>query len=87
MKTKLPLQVLPVVEGNSEKIRFRIKHVIWEYIGLNIKLSIRISHRIFLISYRRVGWSLTVGHSELKYWAYFRHFVMSIFILSYTYNK
>ena len=59
-KTKPPLQVLPVVEGNSEKIRFRIKHVIWEYIGLNIKLSIRISHHIFLISYRRVGWSLNM---------------------------
>jgi superfamily II DNA or RNA helicase len=34
-KTKPPLQVLPVVEGNSEKIRFK-EHMIWEYIGLNI---------------------------------------------------
>jgi hypothetical protein len=49
-KTKPPLQVLPVVEGNSEKIRFK-EHVIWEYIGLNIKLSTCISHHIFLISY------------------------------------
>ena len=29
-KTKPPLQVLPVVEGNSEKIRFK-DHMIWEY--------------------------------------------------------
>ena len=29
-KTKPPLQVLPVVEGNGEKIRFK-DHVIWEY--------------------------------------------------------
>ena len=29
-KTKPPLQVLAVVEGNSEKIRFRIKHVMGE---------------------------------------------------------
>ena len=56
-KTKPPLQVLAVVEGNSEKIRFK-EHVIWEYIGLNIKLSTHISHHIFLISYRRLGWSL-----------------------------
>jgi len=26
-KTKPPLQVLPVVEGNSEKIRFGMEHV------------------------------------------------------------
>ena len=29
-KTKPPLKVLAVIEGNSEKIRFRIKHVMGE---------------------------------------------------------
>jgi len=67
-KIKPPLQVLAVVEGNSEKIRFRIKHVMWEYIGLNIKLSTRISHRIFLISCRRLGWSLPKSR-WVTYWA------------------
>jgi hypothetical protein len=42
--TKPPLQVLAVVEGKSEKIWFRINHVLRKYIGLNIKLSTRISH-------------------------------------------
>jgi hypothetical protein len=32
-KTKLPLQVLAVTKGNSEKLRFGMKHVmgIWDY--------------------------------------------------------
>ena len=29
-KTKPPLQVLAVIKGNSEKIRFKIKHVMGE---------------------------------------------------------
>jgi hypothetical protein len=59
--TKPPLQVLAVVEGKSEKIRFRINHVMGKYIGLNIKLSTRISHIIFLISCQRLGWSLLLS--------------------------
>jgi len=45
--TKLPLQVLAVIEGKSEKIRFRINHVLGKYIGLNIKSSTHISHCVF----------------------------------------
>ena len=54
--TKQDQATTAVVEGNSEKIRSK-DHVIWNI----IKLSTRISHRIFLISYRRLGWSLH-GH-------------------------
>ena len=45
--TKPPLQVLAVIEGKSEKIRFRINHVLGKYIGLNIKSSTHISHCVF----------------------------------------
>jgi hypothetical protein len=44
--------------------------------GLNIKLSTRISHHIFLISYRRLGWSLAFGELyPAKYFGGFIYFI------------
>ena len=56
-KTKPPLQVLAVVEGNSEKNK------VWDGTrdgAINyIKFYLySITHSVILISYRRLGWSL-----------------------------
>ena len=70
--TKPPLQVLAVIEGKSEKIRFRISHVLGKYIGLNIKLSTRIitSHFSHFLSMAGLesGHSAPFSKSGQEFW-------------------
>ena len=58
-KTKPPLQVLAVAEGNSEKNK------VWDEthdgVIINQNLSTRIRHHFFLISYWHLVWSLAQG--------------------------